>query len=209
MNRHKTAQRALLVLGWVVAVGAGGMPAWAAVTVGPLAPPDLVNYELVGHVDNGTAVVDSQFPITASSHVDLANSQIHMDNQEILAQDKLVWMHLTFLVPPQSGWNPTDPQATWPSVTPSYAGGVNGTVTVAGQSYALSGSSLQFLEIWQRWWIHPQPGSEVIDFGAITGVSNPPQLTQYDVATFCPEPATLGACLVPASLLLLGRWPRR
>ena len=82
------------------------------------------------------------------------------------------------------------------------------TTAETGKGWQRSGSSLQFLEIWQTWEVTPNPFCEDFYFDGFFVGAVPLELKSLEVKTLCtPEPGTL--VLIGCALVAMAGVVRR
>lgn len=190
--------RWLLKLSMLLAMGPSLTVAWSQTHLIP--PPTDPQHYLAG-----TLEANDQFVVTQTSSpdnkYDPATYRAHLVNTTLQNPRKDVWIYLRLNVV-GSTFDPNDPGHPWSTVS----AGAGYTTTPGARQFLYSGSSLQFLELWQTVVIEPNPPEEDFDFGRLLSGANAPRLMAMDIRTKCvPEPTTLVVGLVAAGVAALQR----
>ncbi len=135
------------------------------------------------HHDDGTTTFVEEESSSLEHYYDLAAHTIHLKNEDVDNETKIVHLTATFFVPIENDrrhprFNPrTDKK--WATIQ------TTSQVVVRNKSYSYGGSAGQFLEIDQRWKLVPNPETETLDLSAFFVGTYPLRLLRFKVDTWC------------------------
>lgn len=166
----------------------------AALSVGQanasLLPPTGVQHELSITIDANGAVTEVLNTDPNVNKYDTATHTAYLVNERPANPVKHAWMYAVFNVALGTTWIPAGNQS-FCLVTPDPN---NYLVSETGKEWQQSGSSMQYLEVWQTWDIKPNPQAESFDLSGFFANNSGLTLRSLDIQTVCvPEPTTVMA----------------